>query len=187
MRSNFKESLAGFVLKPPFFRCVPFAGKPKPSLRDVERIDGQALEFFEDPGRPADFNPVDLGSSAQAEMHAHIIVRDVAGTAAYFIDQNALAGFNADARTNTVAIRSGADSAEGDPMIGVADLVDKQARRRVYVADYSGDAAIIPEVANSQAARRNRVPVVSMMYFFVYAPPKMFVIVRPADLVMSVT
>ena len=50
----------------------------------------------------------------------------------------------------------GADGAEGDPVIGGANLIDKEAGRGVHVADDGGKFAIVPEIADGEAARRFR-------------------------------
>jgi hypothetical protein len=41
-----------------------------------------------------------------------------------------------------------------DPVIGCANVVDEEAGRRVHVADDGGEAAIVPQIADGEAARR---------------------------------
>ena len=53
---------------------------------------------------PADFQGIDFCGGAEAEVDAHVVVGDVAGAAADFVDEEARAGFHRNARADAVAI-----------------------------------------------------------------------------------
>ena len=102
---------------------------------------------------------------AETEVDAHVAVRIIAGAAADFVDEEAGAGFHGDASADGVAagaifLRFGgegsADEPEGDPVIGGRKVVDEKAGRSVHVADDGGELAIVPEIADGEAARRTR-------------------------------
>src|SRR6202158_3385581 len=97
-----------------------------PFLDDVEGVDAEIVEFFEEAAGPADFDPIDFRGGAETKVDAHIVVGDEAGAAAHFVDEDAGAGFHADARANSVAIRFRADGAESHPMIGGAHFVNQK-------------------------------------------------------------
>ena len=69
----------------------------------MDRVYGEVVEFFEEAAGPADFDPVDLCGGAEAEVDAHVVVGDKAGAAADFVDEEARAGFHANARADGVA------------------------------------------------------------------------------------
>src|SRR5690348_12262813 len=43
---------------------------------------------------------------------------------------------------------------KGDPVIGSVHVVDEEAGRGIHVADDGGEAAVVPEIADGEAARR---------------------------------
>ena len=69
-------------------------------------IDGEIVECFDEAAGPADFYGIDFCGGAEAEVDAHVVVGDVAGAAADFVDESAGAGFDSDARADGVAGRS---------------------------------------------------------------------------------
>src|ERR1700686_2343444 len=88
-----------------------------PFLDDVDGVDAEIVEFFEEAAGPADLDPIDFRCGPQTEVYAHVIVGDEAGAAAHFVYEDAGAGFHADARADSIAIRFCADGAESHPMI----------------------------------------------------------------------
>ncbi len=66
-------------------------------------VDGEIIEFFDAAAGPANFDRIELGSGAEAEVHAHVIVGIVAGAAADFVNEDASTGFHGDAGADGVA------------------------------------------------------------------------------------
>ena len=86
-------------------------------------------------------------------MHTPVAIRIVARAAADFVDEKARAGFHRNASADGVAIRAkflrggrkgSADEMKGNPVIGIANIVDQQTGRSVHVADDGGEVAIVP-------------------------------------------
>jgi hypothetical protein len=65
-------------------------------FEDVDGVDGEIVEAFDEAARPVDFDPIDFSDGAETEMDAHVIVRDVARPAADFVDENARTGLDQD-------------------------------------------------------------------------------------------
>ena len=65
-------------------------------FEDVDGVDGEIVEAFDEPARPMDFDPIDFRDGAETEMDAHVIVRDVARAAADLVDENARTGLDQD-------------------------------------------------------------------------------------------
>src|ERR1700722_3144234 len=135
-----------------FFECVDF-------------IYGKLIELFDQAAGPADFDGIELSGGAETEVHAVMFVRLEARFAAFFVDEEARAGFHGDAAADGVAagtvrpeLRNQGDrsayEAKGDPVIGVASIVDEQAGWAVHVADDGGEAAVVPQITDGQAPRR---------------------------------
>ncbi len=123
-------------------------------LERVNCIDRQVFKAFDQAAGPADLDPIDLGGGAEAEVDAHVVIGDVAGTTANFIDERSRAGFHRDLRTDAVAIGFAADGVKRYPVIAIVNVVHQQHRWRVHVADHRGHAAVIPQIAGRQPARR---------------------------------
>src|SRR5216684_8982958 len=66
----------------------------------LNRIDRQILKAFNQPAGPADLHPIDHGRGAEAKVNSHVVIGDIAGTAANFVDQRARAGFHRDLRAD---------------------------------------------------------------------------------------
>src|SRR5713226_3773978 len=70
----------------------------------VDGVGGEVFEAFDEAAGPADFDPVDLDGGAKAEVDAGVVVGDVAGAAADFVDESAGAGFDEDSCADAIAI-----------------------------------------------------------------------------------
>src|SRR5260370_18384281 len=116
-------------------------------------VDVYVLEFFEQAAGPAHLHPVDLGGSAQPEVHPHVVVGIEAGPPAHLVHQRAPPNPHSDARADSIAIRLRADRAKRYPVIGCAHLIDEQAWRRGHVADDRREAAGVPNIAYGQPSR----------------------------------
>ena len=58
-------------------------------LQRVDFVDGETIESFDAAAGPANFDGIELGSGAEAEVHAHVAARIVAGAAADFVNEDA--------------------------------------------------------------------------------------------------
>lgn len=59
----------------------------------MDGVDGETWEMLDEAAGPADFDGIDFGGGAEAEVDAHVAIGDVARAAAYFVDEDAGAGF----------------------------------------------------------------------------------------------
>src|ERR1700752_2039099 len=84
----------------------------------VNSVNGYVFKFLKKSTGPAYFYPIDFGSRAQTEVHAHVVVGVEAGAAAYLINEGASAGSPAYARADSIAIRLSADDSQRYPVIG---------------------------------------------------------------------
>src|SRR6266853_248117 len=98
-------------------------------------INGQVFKSFRQPAGPAHLHPIDLGGRAEAEVNAHITIRDVAGPAAHLVNERARTRFHRNLRADAVAIGFAAarlgrkrrsNRPERDPMIAIANVVHQQ-------------------------------------------------------------
>src|SRR6266851_7089940 len=122
--------------------------------QSVDGIGGKVFKSLHQAAGPANLDPVDLSGGAEAEMDAHVVIGNVAGAAAHFVNESARARFYGDLRADAVAVGFDPDCPKGDPVVRVARVVDQKRRRSVHVADDCGHAAIIPQIADRQTARR---------------------------------
>src|SRR5260370_26452473 len=122
--------------------------------QSVDGIRGKIFKSFDQAAGPAHLHPINLCRSAEAEMDAHIVIGNVAGAAQHFVNESARTRFHRNAGADAVAVGFDPDCPKGDPVVRVARVVDKKRRRSVHVADDRGHAAIIPQVADRQTARR---------------------------------
>src|SRR6267143_2314490 len=107
---------------------------------------------------PAHLYGIDFNYRAQTEVHAQIVLGNVARTAAHFIHQSSLPNLDGDLCADPVTIRAGSHSFETDPVVAEMRRIHQEARPCVHVVDEHGKSPIVPEIAHSQAARRgNRV------------------------------
>ena len=74
-----------------FFECVDF-------------VCGESFEFLGEVAGPADFDGIELGDGAEAEVDAHVVIGIVARAAADFVDEDARAGLHSDSSADGVAI-----------------------------------------------------------------------------------
>src|SRR6266567_2098065 len=110
---------------------------PTAFLQRVDGIRGKIFKSLDQTAGPAHLRPINLCRSAEAEMDAHVVVGNIAGAAAHFVNESARTRFHRNAGADAVAIG-----------------FDPKRRRSVHVADHCGHAAIIPQVADRQTARR---------------------------------
>src|SRR6266849_6624216 len=103
---------------------------------------------------PADLDPIDLGGGTEPEVDAHVATGNVTGPATNFVDERARTGFHRDLRADAVAIGFAANGLKRNPMIAVVNVVYQQHGRSVHIADDRGHAAIVPQIADRQSARR---------------------------------
>jgi hypothetical protein len=75
----------------------------------VDGVDRKVSEGLVFAGGPANFELVDFGGFAEAEMEAEIVLREVAAAAAHFADLADAAGVQRDASANRGAIAFRAD------------------------------------------------------------------------------
>ncbi len=68
----------------------------------MDGVDGKVGEAFDETAGPVDFNPVDFGGWAEAEVDAHVVVGNVAGAAADFVDEGTGADFDEDAGADCI-------------------------------------------------------------------------------------
>src|SRR6266702_8585100 len=120
----------------------------------VDGIRGKILKSFDQAAGPAHLHPINLCRSAEAEMDAHVVVGNIAGAAAHFVNESARARFHRDPCPDAVAVGFNPDRPKRDPVVRGARVVDQKRRRSVHVADYRGHAAIITQVADRKTARR---------------------------------
>src|SRR5713101_6624661 len=122
--------------------------------QSVDGIGGKIFKSLDQTTGPAHLHPINLCRSAEAEMDAHVVIGNVAGAAAHFVNKSARARFHGNASADAVAVGFDPNRPKGDPVVPVARVVDQKRRRSVHVADHRGHAAIIPQVADRQTARR---------------------------------
>ena len=122
--------------------------------QSVDGIRGKIFKSLDQAAGPAHLHPINLCRSAEAEMDAHVVVGNVAGASAHFVNEGARARFHRDAGADAVAVGFDPDCPKGDPVVCVSRVVDQKRRRSVHVADDCGHAAIIPQIADRQTARR---------------------------------
>src|SRR5216683_2966269 len=127
---------------------------PTAFLQRVDGIGGKVFKSLDQAAGPAHLHPINLCRSAEAEMDAHVVIGNVAGAAAHFVNKSARARFHGNASADAVAVGFDPNRPKGDPVVPVARVVDQKRRRSVHVADHRGHAAIIPQVADRQTARR---------------------------------
>ena len=77
---------------------------PRGFFELVDFVCGETFEFLGEAAGPADFDGIELGDGAEAEVHAHVVIGIVARAAADFVDEDARAGLDSDASANAVAI-----------------------------------------------------------------------------------
>src|SRR6185369_8766698 len=75
-------------------------------------IDARARDLIHDAARPADFDQINLRPLLQAEVQAHVVLRNVAAAAAHFVYLRQVAGDNFDLRADAVAVALLADGAD---------------------------------------------------------------------------
>src|SRR6266851_1471246 len=127
---------------------------PTAFLQRVDGIGGKIFKSLDQAAGPAHLHPINLCRSAEAEMDAHVVIGNVAGAAAHFVNESARACFHRDSCPDAVAVGFDPDRPKRDPVVPVARVVDQKRRRSVHVADDCGHAAIIPQIADRQTARR---------------------------------
>src|SRR6266566_865695 len=128
--------------------------RPGTLSQRVDGIGGKIFKSLDQTAGPAHLHPINLCRSAEAEMDAHVVIGNVAGAAAHFVNESARARFHRDPCADAVAIGFAPGRTKRDPVVRVARVVDQKRRRSVHVADHRGHAAIIPQVADRQTARR---------------------------------
>src|SRR6266513_5108495 len=119
-------------------------GRARAFLKSVNGVGGKAAEFLEQAAGPADLETIDFDGGGEAKVDAHVIIGDVAGAAADFVNKSARASSDGDFRSDAIAIGFDADRTEGDPVIAVADVIDEQRRKSIHVADHRGNEAVVP-------------------------------------------
>ena len=82
-------------------------GNARPSTfgQCEEAIGASARENFALAVRPSNLDAIDLIAASQAKMEPHIVVRDVAGAAAYLLSQFMATCNNCNLGANSIAIR----------------------------------------------------------------------------------
>ena len=75
-------------------------------LKRVNSVHGEFLESLCEAAGPSDFDGVEFGDGAEAEVDAHIATGIVAGATANFVDEDARASFYGDPGADGVAVRA---------------------------------------------------------------------------------
>ena len=88
---------------------------------------GEALDFLR--GGPFDFDEVNDGGFAEAEVEAEVGLGHDAGAGVDFVHLGVSAGDDADARADGAAVARGADKFELDPVLRVAAVVAEERGR----------------------------------------------------------
>src|SRR5712692_1245176 len=96
---------------------------PGTFFQRVQRICRQIVKTLHESARPANLHRVGLRCSAKAEVYPQVILRNIAGPAAHFVDERSLAVLNANSCANPVTIRAYPHSLEGNPMVPGMDGV----------------------------------------------------------------
>src|SRR5207248_9321470 len=119
-------------------------GRDRMFLRSVNGVGGKASGCLEQAAGTADLETIDFDGGNEAKVDAHVVIGDVAGAAADFVNKSARASSDGDFRSDAIAIGFDAHRTEGDPVMAVADVIDKQRRRSIHVANHRGNAAVVP-------------------------------------------
>src|SRR5208282_1938399 len=101
---------------------------------------------------PANFDRVDFGGFAEAEMETEIVLGEVARAAADFGDLADTGGLDGDAGSDGGAIALRADQFEEDAVIAIVVLVEEESGRLADVEEDDIDVAGVEDVAESGAA-----------------------------------
>src|SRR5258708_3248069 len=73
-------------------------------FQDLQSIRWQIVETFHESARPAHLHRFGFGGGTEAEMYTQVILRNIAGAAAHFVDERSLAVLNTDFCANSVTI-----------------------------------------------------------------------------------
>src|SRR6266446_6568489 len=104
------------------------------------------------PTGPAYLYGIDFSCRAQTEVHAQIVLGNVARPAAHFIHQSSLPNFDGDLCADPVTIGARSHSFESGPVVVGMRRIYQQAGPCVHVVDEHGESSIVPKITHSQAA-----------------------------------
>src|ERR1700675_3997760 len=89
----------------------------------VQRIRRQIVKTFHESARPAHLHRFGLGGGTKTKVYPQVILRNIAGAAAHFVDERSLAALNVNSCANSVTIRACPHGLEGNPMVPGTDSV----------------------------------------------------------------
>src|SRR5271170_7548322 len=128
----------------------------------MELVDGEVLELINLSTEPADFDHVDDARLIEAKVHAQIVLREVAASAAQLFHLRQRLGSVAtvscghdDPAANARAIRLRADKFDLDPVALERGIAAQQLRNGVDAVDRNVDRAVVVVVAKGTTARRS--------------------------------
>src|SRR5438477_3239001 len=130
------------------------------TLFDVDQLVRlNILQRVNLPARPANLQHVDSLSLPQPEVNAQIILREVAATAAHFIDL--LMGFRLSGqmchthqpRPDSAAVRFRSNRTNLDPVVIQFQITTEQLRITIHGIDDHIDISIVIEIAKCRAPR----------------------------------
>ena len=143
--------------------CRVAAAAPCPSVERHDRFDRDVgPQFLPAVGQRTSSRSTRM-ASAQAEVHAQVVLRIVAAAAAYFLHLRRAARGDAHARADRAAIRRDAHELQRQPVPSMlASIEAEEVRRVVDVVDEHVDVAVVVEVGERGAAAgfRSRSPAV---------------------------
>ena len=99
-----------------------------------------------------DLDRVDFGFLTQAEVQAQIVLGEVTGAAAHFIELGQLPGLHRHPRADRSAVALGADQPEHHAMIAGNAVIQQQRRRFADVEQQDVHVAVVIHVAKGRTA-----------------------------------
>src|SRR6266478_536915 len=85
--------------------------------QSVDGIRGKIFKSFDQAAGPAHLHPINLCRSAEAEMDAHVVIGNVAGAAAHFVNESARSRFHRDPCPDAVAVGFDPNRPKRDPVV----------------------------------------------------------------------
>src|SRR5215469_9256998 len=135
-------------------------------FNDVEVVGGEVLQHISNTGRPDDFNEIGFRGAIEPKVNAHVILREVAATAADLLhlfqwllaDTGLLlrrccrAHRNACAYSSTITLLT--HQPQFDPVAAYRGVTTQKLRRRVHAVHHDVHVAIIVVITKCAATCR---------------------------------
>jgi hypothetical protein len=106
------------------------------------------------PARPVDIDPIYLRCSAQTEMEAQVALREIAASAAHFVDLRMSRGRDLDPRPDCATVRYRSSQLENNPVPWRVRRLLQERWRFVLIVYRDLNRSIIIDIAECRAARR---------------------------------